>query len=181
MPPVDPVRASCFLRARLPICWLGILAEVRSASEELIYSNHERGFALLSMRSPAITRLYLQCSPDEDLDHWSPDRIWQELQTRLASDGDFRLIEGRILQKSVTPMRIFVSEPMQCGRLFLAGDSAHIVPPTGAKGSRTNHLARCTLAGSFAARLRHHCVSLRDGCPARARVRCYPRRWILRE
>jgi p-hydroxybenzoate 3-monooxygenase len=117
-----------------PFAWLGILAEAPSASEELIYSNHERGFALLSMRSPAITRLYLQCRPGEDLNEWPDDRIWGELHTRLASDGGFRLIEGRILQRSVTPMRSFVAEPMQYGRLFLAGDSAHIVPPTGAKG-----------------------------------------------
>jgi p-hydroxybenzoate 3-monooxygenase len=86
------------------------------------------------MRSPAVTRLYLQCKPDENLAEWPDDRIWSELHTRLASDGDFQLIEGRILQKSLTPMRSFVAEPMQYGKVFLAGDSAHIVPPTGAKG-----------------------------------------------
>ena len=117
-----------------PFAWLGILAQAPPASEELIYANHDRGFALLSMRSPTVTRLYLQCAPDEELSLWPDGRIWEELQLRLSSDSDFRLVEGPILQKSVTPMRSFVAEPMQFGRLFLAGDSAHIVPPTGAKG-----------------------------------------------
>ena len=113
-----------------PFAWLGILAEAPPASDELIYANDARGFALLSMRSPAISRLYLQCQPEEDLDRWPDERIWSELQTRLGS----QLATGPILQKSVTPMRSFVAEPMSCGRLFLAGDAAHIVPPTGAKG-----------------------------------------------
>jgi p-hydroxybenzoate 3-monooxygenase len=117
-----------------PFAWLGILARARPASEELIYSNHERGFALLSMRSPSVTRLYLQCQPDEDLAQWPDDRIWEELQIRLDSGPEFRLEEGPVFQKGVTPMRSFVTEPMQFGRLFLAGDAAHIVPPTGAKG-----------------------------------------------
>ena len=116
-----------------PFGWLGILAETPPSSEELIYADHERGFALLSMRSPTVSRLYLQCAPHEDVDGWSDDRIWEELSARLASPG-FTLHTGRIFQKSVTPMRSFVAEPMQCGRLFLAGDAAHIVPPTGAKG-----------------------------------------------
>lgn len=117
-----------------PFAWLGILAQTKPAAEELIYANHENGFALLSMRSPTVTRLYLQCAPDEDLSLWPSSRIWKELQVRLSSNSDFQLIEGPILQKSVTPMRSFVTEPMQSGRLFLAGDAAHIVPPTGAKG-----------------------------------------------
>ncbi len=116
-----------------PFGWLGILAETPPASDELIYANHERGFALLSMRSPTVGRLYLQCDPHEDLAAWSDARIWDELRTRLACDG-VTLHEGRVLQKGVTAMRGFVAEPMQCGRLFLAGDAAHIVPPTGAKG-----------------------------------------------
>ena len=116
-----------------PFGWLGILAEAPPASEELIYTYHDRGFALLSMRTPRISRLYLQCKPDENIDLWSDDKIWRELQIRLASEG-WTLTEGQILQKGVTGMRSFVVEPMQYGRLFLAGDSAHIVPPTGAKG-----------------------------------------------
>ena len=118
-----------------PFGWLGILAEAPPSSDELIYAYHERGFALLSMRSPEISRLYIQCTPDEDISKWPDDRIWQELHTRLATaDGKWKLTEGPIVQKGVTGMRSFVVEPMQYGRLFLAGDAAHIVPPTGAKG-----------------------------------------------
>ena len=113
--------------------WLGILAEAAPATDELIYAWHERGFALYTMRSPKISRLYLQVPADEQPDGWSDDRIWEELQIRLASEG-WRVNEGHILEKGVTPMRSFVCEPMQHGRLFLAGDAAHIVPPTGAKG-----------------------------------------------
>ncbi|MFZ0786703.1 MAG: 4-hydroxybenzoate 3-monooxygenase [Candidatus Acidiferrales bacterium] len=118
-----------------PFGWLGILAEAPPSSDELIYAYHERGFALLSMRSPEISRLYVQCAPDEDIRKWPDDRIWDELHKRLATtDGKWKLTEGPILQKGVTGMRSFVVEPMQHGRLFLAGDAAHIVPPTGAKG-----------------------------------------------
>jgi p-hydroxybenzoate 3-monooxygenase len=117
-----------------PFAWLGILARTPPASEELIYANHERGFALLSMRSPEISRLYLQCEPDEDLSAWSDERVWDELEARLAERRGFALKRGEIFQKGVTAMRSFVVEPMQHGRLFLAGDAAHIVPPTGAKG-----------------------------------------------
>jgi p-hydroxybenzoate 3-monooxygenase len=118
-----------------PFGWLGILAQSKPASAELIYSHHDRGFALLSMRSPTLARLYLQCDPDDDIDNWPDTRIWDELQGRTAlAAGDFHVPEGPILQKSITPMRSFVVEPMQHGRLFLAGDAAHIVPPTGAKG-----------------------------------------------
>jgi len=116
-----------------PFGWLGILAEAPPSSEELIYTYHDRGFALLSMRTPQISRLYVQCEPDEDISLWPDEKIWQELQTRLACNG-WKLTEGPILQKGVTGMRSFVVEPMRYGRLFLAGDSAHIVPPTGAKG-----------------------------------------------
>jgi p-hydroxybenzoate 3-monooxygenase len=116
-----------------PFGWLGILAEAPPSSHELIYANHERGFALLSMRSPQLSRLYLQCSTDEDIHEWPDERIWQELYARLAA-RNWKLIEGAIIQKGVTGMRSFVIEPMQYGRLFLAGDAAHIVPPTGAKG-----------------------------------------------
>ena len=117
-----------------PFGWLGILAAAPPASDELVYSRHDRGFALFSMRSPTITRLYLQCAPDEDLDRWPDDRIWKELQTRLQTDDGWRPNEGAILQKGMTGMRSFVVEPMRYGPLFLAGDAAHIVPPTGAKG-----------------------------------------------
>ncbi len=117
-----------------PFAWLGILAQATPSSEELIYAYHDRGFALHSMRSPEISRLYLQCSPEEDLAEWPDDRIWTELRRRFALDTEWKLNEGAILRKSVTGMRSFVAEPMQFGRLFLAGDSAHIVPPTGAKG-----------------------------------------------
>jgi p-hydroxybenzoate 3-monooxygenase len=116
-----------------PFGWLGVLAEAPPSTEENVYVSHERGFALLAMRSPTLSRLYLQCAPDEDLAAWSDDRIWSELQARAACDG-FRLAEGPIRQRGITPMRSFVCEPMQCGRLYLAGDAAHIVPPTGAKG-----------------------------------------------
>jgi p-hydroxybenzoate 3-monooxygenase len=116
-----------------PFAWLGILAKAAPASHELIYANHENGFALLSMRSPEISRLYLQCAPDEDIANWPDERIWEELHARLAGD-DFVLEEGPVIQKSVTAMRSFVAEPMRHGRLLLAGDAAHIVPPTGAKG-----------------------------------------------
>jgi len=117
-----------------PFAWLGILAEAPPSSEELIYAHHQRGFALHSMRSPSITRLYLQCSPEEDLSQWPDDRIWQELRTRLWGGNQWQLNQGPVLQKGVTGMRSFVVEPMQYGRMFLAGDAAHIVPPTGAKG-----------------------------------------------
>jgi len=113
-----------------PFAWLGILAQMAPAAEELIYANDDRGFALLSMRSPTVSRLYLQCTPDEDVGKWSDDQIWNELRSRLH----VQVPGGPVLQKSVTPMRSFVAEPMRFGRLFLAGDAAHIVPPTGAKG-----------------------------------------------
>ncbi|HEX3632929.1 MAG TPA: 4-hydroxybenzoate 3-monooxygenase [Casimicrobiaceae bacterium] len=117
-----------------PFAWLGILAEAPPTHDELIYAYHDRGFALYSMRSPEITRLYLQVSPDEQLDAWPDARIWAELHTRLETGDGWRLREGAIIEKGVTGMRSYVVEPMQFHRLFLAGDAAHIVPPTGAKG-----------------------------------------------
>ena len=116
-----------------PFGWLGILAEAAPSADELVYAHHERGFALLSLRSPTLSRLYVQCRPDEDLDKWPDERIWEELRLRTALDG-WTLDEGPVLEKGVTGMRSFVAEPMQHGRLYLAGDAAHIVPPTGAKG-----------------------------------------------
>jgi p-hydroxybenzoate 3-monooxygenase len=117
-----------------PFAWLGILAEAPPTSEELVYTYHQHGFALFSMRSPEITRLYLQCEPDEDLTQWPDDRIWEEMNTRMRTVDGWAPAVGPIFQKGVTAMRSFVVEPMQFGRLFLAGDAAHIVPPTGAKG-----------------------------------------------
>ncbi len=117
-----------------PFAWLGILANTKPVSDELIYARHERGFALFSMRSPTRSRLYIQCSPDEQLDDWPDERVWDELRSRLDAEAAARLETGPSIEKSVTPMRSFVAEPMRFGRLFLAGDAAHIVPPTGAKG-----------------------------------------------
>jgi p-hydroxybenzoate 3-monooxygenase len=117
-----------------PFAWLGILAEVAPSSEELIYARHERGFALHSLRSPKLTRLYVQCDPGDDIEEWPDERIWEELHARLARDDGWTLAEGPILEKGITPLRSFVVEPMQWGRLYLAGDAAHIVPATGAKG-----------------------------------------------
>jgi p-hydroxybenzoate 3-monooxygenase len=117
-----------------PLGWLGILVEAAPSSDELIYACHERGFALVSTRSPKLQRMYVQCGPNDSPGEWSDDRIWSELHARLENQEGSRLIEGKIVQKNVVAMRSFVCEPMQHGRLFLAGDAAHIVPPTGAKG-----------------------------------------------
>jgi p-hydroxybenzoate 3-monooxygenase len=129
-----PDGALTFHRREFPFAWFGVLAEAPPASDELIYCYSERGFALHSMRSPTLSRLYFQCGPAEDPDRWSDEEIWRELDARLARDDGWTLNEGPILEKGVTPMRSFVAEPMQHGRLFLAGDAVHIVPPTGAKG-----------------------------------------------
>jgi p-hydroxybenzoate 3-monooxygenase len=132
--PALPAGALKIYEREYPFGWLGILAKVPPASDELIYCYHERGFALASMRSPEISRLYLQCVRDEEIDDWSDDRIWAELRMRFATRDGFELRDGEILQRGVTPMRSFVAEPMRHGKLFLLGDAAHIVPPTGAKG-----------------------------------------------
>jgi p-hydroxybenzoate 3-monooxygenase len=130
--PSVPARAIKFYEREYPFGWLGILAEAPPVADELIYAYHPRGFALFSMRSPTLVRYYLQCAPDEDLNLWPDQKIWDELETRL---GGTRVPKrGPIVEKIVAQMRSFVAEPMQHGRLFLAGDSAHIVPPTGAKG-----------------------------------------------
>jgi p-hydroxybenzoate 3-monooxygenase len=128
-----PEGALSFHEREWPFAWLGILAEAAPSSDELIYAHHERGFALQSMRSPEVTRLYLQCPPTDEIESWPDERIWEELELRLAS-GDFHLNQGPIFERGITPMRSFVTEPMQHGRLYLAGDAVHIVPPTGAKG-----------------------------------------------
>jgi len=133
---IPPSALSTFERT-YPFAWLGILAAAPPSHDELIYAYHERGFALFSMRSPEITRLYLQVAPDEDLARWDDAKIWRELHTRLETDDGWMLNEGPVMEKGITPMRSFVVEPMQFGRLFLAGDAAHIVPPTGARGLNT--------------------------------------------
>lgn len=117
-----------------PLAWLGILARAAPSLHELVYTYHARGFALYSMRTPEVTRLYLQCRPDESLDEWPDERIWEEMHARMRTDDGWVPTAGPIFQKGITPMRSFVVEPMQYGRLYLAGDAAHIVPPTGAKG-----------------------------------------------
>ncbi len=118
-----------------PFGWMGILAETPPPCDELIYTNHANGFSLISMRSPTVSRMYLQCPPDDDIANWPDDRIWEELHLRNAlADGARFIQEGRIIQKGITAMRSFVAAPMRYGKLFLAGDAAHIVPPTGAKG-----------------------------------------------
>jgi p-hydroxybenzoate 3-monooxygenase len=117
-----------------PFAWLGILAAAPPTHDELIYAYHQRGFALYSMRSPEVTRLYLQVAPEEDIGNWPDARIWEDLHTRLETADGWKLSEGAITEKGITGMRSFVVEPMQYGRMFLAGDAAHIVPPTGAKG-----------------------------------------------
>ena len=117
-----------------PFGWLGLLSDTPPVSHELIYANHQRGFALCSMRSTSRSRYYLQCSVDEDIANWPDDRFWEELSARIGSDAASRLVTGPSIEKSIAPLRSFVCEPMRHGRLFLAGDAAHIVPPTGAKG-----------------------------------------------
>lgn len=117
-----------------PFGWFGILVEAPPSSHELIYAQHERGFALVSTRSATVQRMYFQCDPHDKVEHWSDDRIWAELHSRLENDDGWRLTEGRIFQRNIVAMRSFVATPMRHGRLFLAGDAAHIVPPTGAKG-----------------------------------------------
>jgi p-hydroxybenzoate 3-monooxygenase len=132
--PSTPEGAITVYERVYPFAWLGILAAAAPTSEELVYTYTERGFALFSMRSPQVTRLYLQCTPDEDLAQWPDERVWEELSKRMRTDDGWIPASGKVIQKGVTGMRSFVIEPMQFGRLFLAGDAAHIVPPTGAKG-----------------------------------------------
>ncbi len=131
--PAIPREALRLWERTYPFAWLGILAAVAPSTDELIYARHAHGFALHSMRSPEVSRLYLQVDPDEDLGNWPDDRVWEELSVRLATDG-WELTSGPVVEKSITPMRSFVAAPMRHGPLFLAGDAAHIVPPTGAKG-----------------------------------------------
>jgi p-hydroxybenzoate 3-monooxygenase len=152
-----------------PFAWLGILADVAPSTDELIYAQHERGFALHSMRSPTVSRLYIQVDPNEKIDDWSDERIWSELHVRLASDG-WELTEGPVTEKSITPMRSFVASPMRYGRLLLAGDAAHIVPPTGAKGLNLAVADVTVLAEALAEHFAHSDAALdeySDRCTAR--------------
>ncbi len=132
--PSIPVESLKIFERSYPFSWLGILVEAPPSSEELIYASSPDGFALHSMRSTTVTRNYIQCSPDDVIDQWSDDKIWHELHRRLEIIDGWQLKEGKVLEKGITPMRSFVCETMQYGKLFLAGDAAHIVPPTGAKG-----------------------------------------------
>jgi p-hydroxybenzoate 3-monooxygenase len=154
-----------------PFGWLGILSEAPPPEKELIYCFHDRGFALFSMRGPQVGRLYLQCTPDEDLEKWPDARIWDELETRLG--GVRPLKRGKILQKGITPMRSYVTEPMQAGRVFLAGDAAHIVPPTGAKGMNLAMADVRVLARAFEA----HYKSGRDDLLKNYSTTCLSRVW----
>jgi len=136
-----------------PFSWLGILAEVPPSNEELVYCRHENGFALSSMRSPTLSRLYLGVEPNDTLDEWSDDRIWDELNVRLATEATPAINQGRVVERSITSMRSVVVAPMRHGRLFLAGDAAHIVPPTGAKGMNLALADVRVLAGALLAQL----------------------------
>jgi p-hydroxybenzoate 3-monooxygenase len=148
-----------------PYAWLGVLAEVPPSTDELIYAHHPRGFALHSLRSPLVSRLYLQVPVEEDIAAWPDERIWAELQTRFALPG-WELKEGPILDKAVTPMRSFVAAPMRYGRLFLAGDAAHIVPPTGAKGLNLALTDVAVLAEALDQLLNHGDPALADSYSA---------------
>ena len=157
-----------------PYAWLGVLAEVPPSTDELIYAHHPRGFALHSLRSPLVSRLYLQVPVDEDIAAWPDERIWAELQTRFALPG-WELKEGPILDKAVTPMRSFVAAPMRYGRLFLAGDAAHIVPPTGAKGLNLALTDVAVLAEALDQLLNHGDPALADAYSANSLDRVWRR------
>jgi p-hydroxybenzoate 3-monooxygenase len=165
-PSIPPGALTAYDRV-YPFAWLGILAECPPASHELIYVHTDRGFALLSTRSATLQRFYLQVDPDDDIANWPDDRIWTELEHRTATgDGGFRLPGGPIAQKAITPMRSFVAEPMRHGRMFLAGDSAHIVPPTGAKGMNLAIADVRNLAAAIDAYYRTGGTALLDGYSA---------------
>ena len=138
---------------RLPFAWVGVLAAVAPSTEEIIYAHHPDGFAGHMLRSATVSRFYLQTEPDDPIESWPDARIWEQLAHRLASDDGWKLREGPVLEKSVTDMRSFVVEPMQFGRLFLAGDAAHIVPPTGAKGLNLAVADARVLADALVARV----------------------------
>jgi len=171
--PSIPASALRVFEREYPFGWLGILAQAAPASDELVYALHERGFALFSMRSSAVTRLYLQCAPDEDLDRWTDTAIWDELEARLGTTDGWRPNRGPIAQRGVTGRRSVVVEPMRCGSLFLAGDAAHIVPPTGAKGLNLAVADVRALSRALAAHYRKGRRDLLDGYSDR----CLRRVW----
>ena len=158
-----------------PFGWLGILAEAKPAIRDITWGCHEDGFAMMSIRSPRVTRLYLQCAPDEDPEAWSDDRIWSELHKRLDVPGLPPVNEGPITQKGVTAMRSFLAEPMQHGRMFLAGDAAHIVPPTGAKGLNSALADAKVLGRALTERYRHD----RKDWLERYSDLCLQRMWLV--
>jgi p-hydroxybenzoate 3-monooxygenase len=132
--PSIPARALSVFERIYPFAWLGIVVDAAAPEQDLVYAYHERGFGFFNRRSPTVIRHFLQVAPDEDVANWPDDRIWDELRVRLATGDGWRLFEGPVVQKNITEMRSFVVEPLRYGRLYLAGDAAHIVPPTGAKG-----------------------------------------------
>jgi p-hydroxybenzoate 3-monooxygenase len=158
-----------------PFGWLGVLAEAPPAWPDITWGCHPREFAMMSMRTPTMTRLYLQCPPDDDAANWSDDRIWTELHARLDLPGGTRLNEGRIVQKGVAAMRSYVAEPMRYGRLFLAGDAAHIVPPTGAKGLNSAMADVRVLARALA----EHYKRGNDALIERYSETCLRRMWLV--
>ena len=160
-----------------PFAWLGILAQVAPSTDEVIYARHQRGFALHSMRSPEVSRLYIQVDPDEDMARWPDERVWEELRVRLATDDGWTLADGPVLEKVIAVHRSVVVEPMQYGRLFLAGDAAHIVPPTGAKGLNLAVADVRVLAEAIAAWYRTGDTAGLDGYTDR----CLRRVWRVQE
>ena len=175
-PSIPPGAISVYERD-FPFAWLGILAAVAPSTDELIYARHERGFALHSLRSPEVSRLYIQVDPDEQLERWPDERVWQELRVRLGTDDGWTLADGPVLEKIIAVHRSVVVEPMQYGRLFLAGDAAHIVPPTGAKGLNLAVADVRALAEGIVAWYRTGATALLDGYTAR----CLRRVWRVQE
>ncbi len=174
--PAIPAAALSLHDVRLPFAWLGVLAAVPPSTTEIIYALHERGFAGHMLRTDTVSRFYLQCAADDEIANWPDERIWYELRTRLATDG-WTLQEGPIIERGISEMRSFVTEPMQYGRLFLAGDAAHIVPPTGAKGMNLAISDARVLAEALLANYRDGDESLLDAYSAT----CLKRVWRVQE
>lgn len=168
-----PVAAATEYERAFPFGWLGILADVPPCHHELIYANHERGFALASMRSPTRSRYYIQVPLDEQLSAWPDDRLWDELAIRLGSEAAANMTRGPALEKGIAPLRAYVFEPMRYERLFLAGDSAHIVPPTGAKGLNLAASDVAYLSDAFIAHYRNQDESGLQGYAKRAAARVW--------